>query len=191
MRVEMTPAAPTTLSYPQKILISVSLSIFLVILGMTITNNALRTLQKAFPTGRYDAQWLMSGYLLALGMSVPLSAWRRGRFPMKRTYVIGLGVFMVGSFLCGIAPSLGVLVAARIGQGIGGGIALPLGTALLFSAFPAEERGWALTTFGIALVAAAVLGPLLDGYLVAQGLWHWIFLINLPIGLLSISFALW
>lgn len=110
---------------------------------------------------------------------------------MKRTYVIGLGVFMVGSFLCGIAPSLGVLVAARIGQGIGGGIALPLGTALLFSAFPAEERGWALTTFGIALVAAAVLGPLLDGYLVAQGLWHWIFLINLPIGLLSISFALW
>ncbi|MEZ4678581.1 MAG: MFS transporter [Caldilineaceae bacterium] len=139
MSLETTQASPNKgggLPYKWKVLISVIFGIFMVILDTTIVNIAFRTLQEEFAAGVNESQWIISIYVLALGISTPLSGFLGDRFGMKRTYVTGLGIFILGSFLCGIAPSLWLLIAARTLQGFGGGIALPLGTALLFSAFP-------------------------------------------------------
>ncbi|MEZ4864962.1 MAG: MDR family MFS transporter [Caldilineaceae bacterium] len=179
------------LAYKWKVLISVIFGIFMVILDTTIVNIAFRTLQEEFAAGVNESQWIISIYVLALGISTPLSGFLGDRFGMKRTYVTGLGIFILGSFLCGISPSLWLLIGARTLQGFGGGIALPLGTALLFSAFPPREQGTALGIFGIAIVTAPALGPILGGYLVDQGLWRWIFFVNIPIGLLGIGLGLW
>jgi len=172
-------------------LISVIFGIFMVILDTTIVNIAFRTLQEEFAAGVNESQWIISIYVLALGISTPLSGFLGDRFGMKRTYVTGLGIFILGSFLCGISPNLWLLIGARTLQGFGGGIALPLGTALLFSAFPAKEQGTALGIFGIAIVTAPALGPILGGYLVDLGLWRWIFFVNIPIGLLGIGLGIW
>jgi DHA2 family multidrug resistance protein len=101
-------------------------------------------------------------------------------------YLFGLAVFVVGSFFCGLAPSLGWLIAARALQGFGGGIAQPLGPAQLYRAFPPKEQGTALGYFGIALVFAPALGPILGGWMVDANLWRMIFFINIPIGILGV-----
>ncbi|MCB0067241.1 MAG: DHA2 family efflux MFS transporter permease subunit, partial [Caldilineaceae bacterium] len=184
-------STPETFPYKWKVLISVIFGIFMVILDTTIVNIAFRTLQEEFAAGVNQSQWIISIYVLALGISTPLSGFLGDRFGMKRTYVTGLGLFVLGSLLCGVSPSLWLLIGARTLQGFGGGIALPLGTALLFSAFPPKEQGTALGIFGIAIVTAPALGPILGGYLVDQGLWRWIFFVNIPVGILGIGLASW
>jgi EmrB/QacA subfamily drug resistance transporter len=177
------------LAYKWKVLISVIFGIFMVILDTTVVNVAFPTLRAEFGASVSDAQWIISVYVMALGISTPLSGFLADRLSMKWVYVTGLILFVTGSLLCGIAPSLGLIVAARAVQGIGGGLALPLGTALLFSAFSAREQGLAFGIFGIALVVAPALGPILGGWLVDQDLWRWIFFINVPIGTLGIVLA--
>ncbi|HEU5440156.1 MAG TPA: DHA2 family efflux MFS transporter permease subunit [Ktedonobacterales bacterium] len=177
------------LAYKWKVLISVIFGIFMVILDTTVVNVAFPTLRTEYGASVNDSQWIISVYVMALGISTPLSGFLADRFSMKRVYLIGLICFVVGSLLCGVSPSLGVLVAARALQGFGGGLALPLGTALLFSAFTVREQGLAFGIFGIALVVAPALGPILGGWLVDQNLWRWIFFINVPIGALGIVLA--
>jgi len=177
------------LAYKWKVLISVIFGIFMVILDSTVINVAFPTLREEFHAGLSDSQWVISVYVMALGIGTPLAGFLADRFGIKRVYVTGLLLFVLGSFICGISPSLGLLVAARALQGFGGGIALPLGTALLFSAFTLAEQGLAFGIFGIALVVAPALGPILGGWLVDQSLWRWIFFINVPIGLLGIALA--
>ena len=182
------------LAYKWRVLISVIFGLFMVILDSTVVNVALQTLRVEFKAGLDTTQWVISIYVLALGIATPLSAFLADRFGIKRTYVTGLALFVVGSFICGISPTstIGVLVAARALQGLGGGLALPLGTALLFSAFTVEEQGVAFGVFGIALVVAPALGPILGGLLVDHGLWRWIFFLNVPIGALGVTLAsLW
>lgn len=177
------------LPYKWKVLISVIFGIFMVILDTTVVNVALPTLRQEYQVGLQDAQWIISVYVLALGISTPLSGYLADRFGIKRMYVLGLALFVLGSFLCGVAPSLPFLIVARALQATGGGIALPLGTAQLFSAFPPQEQGLALGIFGIALLVAPALGPILGGLLVDGGLWRAIFFINLPIGIVGVTLA--
>ena len=182
------------LAYKWRVLISVVFGLFMVILDSTVVNVALQTLRVEFKAGLDTTQWVISIYVLALGVATPLSAFLADRFGIKRTYVTGLSLFVIGSFICGVSPTstIGVLVAARALQGLGGGLALPLGTALLFSAFTVEEQGVAFGVFGIALVVAPALGPILGGLLVDHGLWRWIFFLNVPIGALGVTLAtLW
>lgn len=180
------------LPYRWRVLISVVFGLFMVILDTTVVNVAFRTLQREFAANVNDSQWVISLYVMALGISTPLSGYLGDRFGQKRIFVGALGVFVVGSLLCGLAPTLWTLIAARTLQGFGGGIALPLGTAMLFAAFPPAERGKALGTFGIALVVAPALGPILGGWLVDQGHWRWIFFINIPIGIVGVAIgSLW
>lgn len=178
------------LAYKWKVLISVIFGIFMVILDTTVVNIAFRTLQEEFGASVNASQWIISIYVLALGISTPLSGYMGDRFGMKRTYLTGLSIFVLGSLLCGLAPSLTVLILARLLQGLGGGIAVPLGTALLFSAFPPKEQGKALGFFGIALVTAPALGPILGGLMVDSDLWRWIFFINIPIGIAGVSLGM-
>jgi DHA2 family multidrug resistance protein len=183
------PAETGRLAYKWKVLFSVVFGIFMVILDTTVVNVAFQTLQRELGTSVNDAQWILSVYVLALGISTPLAGYLGDRFGIKRMFVGGLAAFVVGSLLCGLSPSLLTLVVARTLQGLGGGVALPLGTALVFGAFPAAEQGAALGIFGIALVMAPALGPILGGWLVDQGLWRWIFFINVPIGIVGVTLA--
>jgi DHA2 family multidrug resistance protein len=160
--------------------------IFMIILDSTIVNIAFPTLRQKFGASLADAQWVLSIYVLALGVTTPVSGFLADRFDIKRIYLLGLGIFTAGSLLCGIAPSLGLLIAARALQGFGGGIAQPLGPAQLYRAFPPKEQGTALGIFGIALVVAPALGPILGGWLVDLQLWRAIFFVNVPIGILGV-----
>jgi EmrB/QacA subfamily drug resistance transporter len=185
-------AAPTheRLAYKWKVLITVMIGVFMVILDSTVINVAFQTLRREFGVSLNDAQWVISVYVLSLGIVMPISGFLADRFGLKRIYLTGLALFITGSFLCGIAPSLGLLIAARALQGLGGGMAQPLGAALLFRTFPAREQGTALGLFGIALVAAPALGPILGGALVDANVWRFIFFINIPIGILGVSLGL-
>ncbi len=181
------------LPYKWKVLISVIFGVFMIILDSTVVNVAFQTLRQEYGASLADSQWVLSIYVLALGITTPMSGFLADRFGAKRIYVGGLSIFVIGSLLCGLAPTLSssiwFLVAMRALQGIGGGMAQPLGAALLYRAFPPDEVGKALGFFGIALVLAPALGPLLGGWLVDANLWEWIFFINLPIGLLGITLA--
>jgi EmrB/QacA subfamily drug resistance transporter len=177
---------PRGLERKWKILISVMFGIFMIILDATVVNVAFPTLRREFGATLADAQWVLSIYVLSLGVTTPVSGFLADRFGIKRVYLFGLAVFVIGSFLCGLAPSLGWLIAARALQGFGGGVAQPLGPAQLYRAFPPKEQGTALGYFGIALVFAPALGPILGGWFVDANLWRLIFFINIPIGIIGV-----
>jgi EmrB/QacA subfamily drug resistance transporter len=177
---------PRGLEQKWKILISVMFGIFMIILDATVVNVAFPTLRREFGASLADAQWVLSIYVLSLGVTTPVSGYLADRFGIKRVYLFGLSVFVIGSFLCGLAPSLGWLIAARALQGFGGGVAQPLGPAQLYRAFPPKEQGTALGYFGIVLVFAPALGPVLGGWLVDANLWRLIFFINIPIGIVGV-----
>lgn len=177
---------PKDLEQKWKVLISVMFGIFMIILDATIVNVAFPTLRREFGASLSDAQWVLSIYVLSLGVTTPVSGYLADRFGIKRVYLFGLAVFVFGSFLCGLAPSLGWLIAARALQGFGGGIAQPLGPAQLYRAFPPKEQGTALGYFGIVLVFAPALGPILGGWLVDINVWRLIFFINVPVGIIGV-----
>ena len=177
---------PRGLEQKWKILISVMFGIFMIILDATVVNVAFPTLRREFGASLADAQWVISIYVLSLGVTTPVSGFLADRFGIKRVYLFGLAGFVIGSFLCGLAPSLGWLIAARALQGFGGGVAQPLGPAQLYRAFPPKEQGTALGYFGIVLVFAPALGPILGGWLVDANLWRLIFFLNIPIGILGV-----
>ena len=177
---------PRGLEQKWKVLISVMFGIFMIILDATVVNVAFPTLRREFGATLADAQWVLSIYVLSLGVTTPVSGFLADRYGIKRVYLFGLVIFVVGSFLCGLAPSLGWLIAARALQGFGGGIAQPLGPAQLYRAFPPKEQGTALGYFGIVLVFAPALGPILGGWLVDQNIWRVIFFLNIPVGILGV-----
>ncbi|MFM2309726.1 MAG: hypothetical protein RLY87_1848 [Chloroflexota bacterium] len=190
----MTAAAPARsgLDAKWKVLISVVFGIFMIILDTTVVNVAFQTLRREFGATLNDAQWIISVYTLSLGIVTPISGFLADRFGPKRIYTVGLALFAVASLACGLAPSLPILIVARALQGIGGGLAQPLGPAFIYRTFPAKEQGMALGFFGIALVLAPALGPILGGWLVDADLWRWIFFINIPIGVVGfIVSTLW
>jgi EmrB/QacA subfamily drug resistance transporter len=177
------------LAYKWQVLISVVFGVFMIILDSTVVNVAFQTLRREYGASLNDTQWVLSIYVLALGITTPMAGFLADRFGLKRVYVGGLALFTFGSVLCGFAPSLPLLIAARALQGIGGGMAQPLGPALLYRTFPPNEQGTALGFFGISLVVAPALGPVLGGLLVDAELWRWIFFINLPIGVIGVTLA--
>ncbi len=178
---------PRGLEQKWKVLITLIFGIFMIILDSTIVNIAFPTLRMAYGASLANAQWVISVYVLALGITTPVSGFLGDRFDIKRVYLFGLALFTLGSFLCGLAPNLALLIVFRAIQGIGGGIAQPLGAAQLYRAFPPKEQGTAFGIFGIALVVAPALGPVLGGWLVGINLWRAIFFVNVPIGIVGVS----
>ncbi len=180
------PSASRGLESKWKVLITVTMGIFMIIMDSTIVNIAFPALRTGLGASLSDAQWVISIYVLSLGITTPISGFLADRFDIKKVYLLGLAVFTLGSLLCGIAPSLGLLIAARALQGIGGGMAQPLGAAQLYRAFPPKEQGTAFGILGIALVVAPALGPILGGWLVDLQFWRAIFFVNVPIGFLAV-----
>ena len=178
--------APDRGGYKWRVLSTVLFGIFMVILDTTVVNVAFQTIRTDFGGSLASTQWVISIYVLALGITTPLAGFLANRFGGKKIYLGGLTLFALGSLMCGLSPNLNLLIAARAIQGIGGGVAMPLGTALLLQAFPPREHGTALGIFGIAALVAPAIGPILGGWLVDQGLWRVIFFINPPIGLVGV-----
>jgi len=163
--------------------------IFMDLLDTTITNVALPTLSETFSARTTTIEWVVTGYLLSLAVFIPVSGWVGDRFGTKKTFLFALSVFTISSFLCGMAWNIESLIAFRVLQGVGGGMLTPVGTAMLFRAFPPAERAAAGALLTIPIVVAPATGPVLGGYLVEFHTWRWIFLINIPVGLLGLLVA--
>jgi EmrB/QacA subfamily drug resistance transporter len=163
--------------------------LFMDLLDMTIVNVALPTLSNEFDAGATTIEWVVTGYLLSLAVFIPVSGWAGDRFGTKRTFLFALSIFTLSSLLCGIAWNVEALIAFRVLQGVGGGMLVPVGTAMLYRAFPPSERAQASAILAIGAVVAPATGPVIGGYLVEYQSWHWIFFINLPVGALGILIA--
>jgi DHA2 family multidrug resistance protein len=172
------------------VLVIVSFGFFMILLDTTVINVALQTLRLEFKSSLHETQWIISVYVLAMGIVMPLTGYLSRRFGSKRMYLLGLGIFALGSFLCGLSPNLTLLIIFRVVQGIGGGITSPLGIALLLQSFPVKEHGTALGYHGIAALVAPALGPILGGWLVGMNMWRVIFFLNPPIAFISILLSI-
>jgi EmrB/QacA subfamily drug resistance transporter len=163
--------------------------LFMDLLDMTIVNVAIPTLATELDATTTQVQWVVTGYLLSLAVVIPISGWLGDRFGTKRIFTLALFIFTCASFLCGIASSIESLIAFRILQGVGGGMLTPVGTAMLFRAFPPQERAKAAAILMIPMVVAPASGPVIGGYLVEYWDWRWIFFINIPVGVTGLIFA--
>lgn len=177
------------LEYKYIVAIVFVFGLFMDLLDMTITNVALPTFAKDFNAGPTMIEWVITGYLLSLAVFIPVSGWAGDRFGTKRTFMFALTAFTTFSLLCGLAWNIESLISFRVLQGIGGGMLTPVGTAMLFRAFPQNERARAASILTIPAVLAPASGPVLGGYLVEYHSWRWIFLVNIPVGLVGLVVA--
>src|ERR1700753_3926039 len=171
---------------PWLIAFVVSLATFMEVLDTSIANVALPHIAGNLGASQDESTWILTSYLVSNAVILPISAWLATRFGRKRFYMCSVALFTVSSFLCGLAPSLGLLVFFRILQGAGGGGLAPSEQAILADTFPAEQRGLGFAVYGMAVVIAPAIGPTLGGWITDNYSWHWIFFINVPIGILSL-----
>ncbi|GKU83554.1 MDR family MFS transporter [Niallia sp. NCCP-28] len=166
-------------------LLAVIVGMIMVILDSTVVNVAIPNLVDYFDTDLKTIQWTVTGYTLALSAVIPLAGWMTDKFGAKRIFLITIALFTAGSVLCSLAQSPVQLIIFRIIQGIGGGMVSPIGMAMVFKLAPPDKRGAIMGVLGIPMLLAPALGPVLSGWLVEYVSWHWIFLINLPIGIVA------
>ncbi|MCX5780523.1 MAG: MFS transporter, partial [Firmicutes bacterium] len=183
----MQPLDGEKINWP--LLIVIIIGTFMAILDGSIVNVALPKMMVIFNASTEDIQWILTAYMLTLGITMPVSGYLGDTFGYKRTYIVALALFVVGSVLCGMSVGVNTMVAARIIQALGGGIMQPLGMAIIYLSFPRSKIGMVLGFWGIAAMAAPAIGPTLGGYLVEYANWRLIFYINLPIGLLNLFLA--
>jgi EmrB/QacA subfamily drug resistance transporter len=162
---------------------------FMSILDSTIVDVATTTIMHVFNTDTTTVQWIVTIYMLALGIVVPWSGWMGNRLGLKKLFIYSLAIFTFGSFLCTLSWNINSLIAARVIQAIGGGMIMPTTMAMVSEMVPKEKFGSAMGIFGISLMMAPAIGPTLGGYLVEYVDWRWIFTVNIPIGLLGILLA--
>lgn len=172
-----------------KIAIVTVFALFMDLLDLTTVNLAIPTLRTEFGATIGLAQLAVTAYVVMVAVVMPASGWAADRFGAKRTFLFSLGAFTLGSALCGAAWSMHALIAARALQGIGGGLLVPVGMAILFRAFPEQERATASAIFSVPAAVAPAVGPFLGGILIDFVGWRWIFLINVPIGILGFGLA--
>jgi len=171
---------------PWAVALTVTLATFMEVLDTSIANVALPHIAGSLGASQDEATWVLTSYLVASAVILPISGWLSNRFGRKRFYMTCVVMFTVCSLLCGLAPTLPFLILARILQGLGGGGLAPSEQAILADTFPIEKRGQAFAVYGMAVVFAPAIGPTLGGWITDNFNWHWIFFINLPVGLLSL-----
>src|SRR5512137_2532428 len=164
---------------------ALALGTFMQVLDTTIANVSLPTIAGSLGVSPNQGTWVITSFAVANGISVPLTGWLMRRYGVVRTFVVCVALFTVASFLCGIAWSFGSLIVFRVLQGAVSGPMIPDSQTLLMSIFPASRRGTALAIWSMTTLIAPVMGPLLGGYISDNFAWPWIFLINVPIGILS------
>src|SRR6267154_787451 len=171
---------------PWVIAITVTLATFMEVLDTSIANVALPHISGNLSAGADESTWVLTSYLVSNAIVLPLSGWFSSLIGRKRFYMSCVALFTVSSFLCGLAPSLGMLVLFRVLHGVGGGGLAPSEQAILADIFPAHQRGLGFAIYGMAVVIAPAIGPTVGGWITDNYSWHWIFFINIPIGILSL-----
>ncbi|RJQ29385.1 MAG: DHA2 family efflux MFS transporter permease subunit [Peptococcaceae bacterium] len=182
--------ADNTGSIPWVALLTLVVGAFMAILDGSIVNVALPRFMSIFGSGADEIQWIMTAYLLVSGVVVPITGYLGDRYGNKTIYIFSLAFFTVGSVLCSLAWGTDSLIATRVIQAIGGGMIMPVSMSMIFFIVPRDKIGMALGVWGISAMAAPSIGPTLGGYLVDNFSWHFIFLINIPIGIAAIFLAL-
>jgi len=171
---------------PWLIALSVMLATFMEILDTSVANIALPHIAGSYSATSEEATWVLTSYLVSNAIILPASAWFSNLFGRKKLLIICITLFTVSSLFCGLSASLGMLIVARVFQGMGGGALQPISQAVLLESFPREKRGQAMAIFGLGVIFAPIIGPTLGGWITDNYSWHWIFLINIPIGILAV-----
>jgi DHA2 family multidrug resistance protein len=171
---------------PWIIAISVMFGTFMEVLDTTVVNVSLPHIAGNLSASIDEATWVLTSYLVANAIILPITGWLANYFGRKRLLMMSVTGFTVSSFFCGFATSLPMLIAFRVIQGTAGGALQPLSQAVLLESFPAEQRGRAMGFWGLGIVVAPILGPVLGGWLTDSYSWRWVFYINIPVGIASI-----
>ncbi len=185
--------APAPVSHvrhsPWAIALTVTMATFMELLDTSISNVSLPHIAGGLGTSYDQSTWILTSYLVANAVILPMSAWLSRVFGRKRYYMMSVALFTATSLLCGVAPSLASLIVLRVLQGLGGGGLAPVEQAILVDTFPKEKLGGAFALYSMAIVTAPALGPPLGGWITDSFSWRWVFFINVPIGLLSLLLA--
>jgi DHA2 family multidrug resistance protein len=176
---------------PWLVAVVVSIATFMVVLDTAIANVSLRYIAGSLAASVDESTWVVSTYLIANAVILPASGWLSNVLGRKRFYMICVAVFTVSSLLCGLAPSLSALIFFRILQGLGGGGMPTSEQAILADTFPPAKRGQAFALYGVAVIVAPTVGPTIGGWITDNFSWHWIFFINVPIGIASLALVHW
>jgi DHA2 family multidrug resistance protein len=171
---------------PWLIAVTVTLATFMEVLDTSIANVALPHIAGNLSAGTDEVTWVLTSYLVANAIILPLSAWFSSLIGRKNYYMLSVALFTVSSLLSGLAPSLTWLVVFRIMQGLGGGGLQPSEQSILADTFPREKLGMAMAMYGVAVITAPILGPTLGGWITDNFSWRWIFFINIPVGFISL-----
>ena len=171
---------------PWLVTLAVMIATFIFVLDSTIANVALPHMAGSFSASNEESMWILTSYLIASGIVLPSVAWFSSVFGRKEFFIAAVAVFTIASLLCGLSYSLDTMILARILQGLGGGAIMPIAQAIIMESFPKEERGKAMAVFGLGIILAPVIGPVLGGWLTDTYSWHWIFYINIPFGIIAI-----
>ncbi|HIS53451.1 TPA: MFS transporter, partial [Candidatus Galligastranaerophilus gallistercoris] len=165
------------------------LAVFIFALDGTIANVALPHMAGSFSSSRDESMWILTSYLIASGIVIPMVDWFSKVFGRKNFFIISVLLFTIASILCGFAQNLGFMVIARVIQGFGGGGIIPIAQAILMESFPKEQRGQAMSMFGLGVITAPIIGPVMGGWITDNWSWPWIFFINVPFGILGAFLA--
>ena len=176
---------------PWLVAVVVSIATFMVVLDTAIANVSLRYIAGSLGASIDESTWVVTTYLIANAVVLPVSGWLSNVVGRKRFYMICVALFTISSLLCGLAPSLNLLIFFRILQGLGGGGMPTSEQAILADTFPPERRAQAFALYGIAVIVAPTIGPTLGGWITDNYSWHWIFFINVPIGIASLALVHW
>jgi MFS transporter, DHA2 family, multidrug resistance protein len=171
---------------PWLIAVSVMFATFMEVLDTTVVNVSLPHIAGSLSVTIDEATWALTSYLVANAIVLPMTGWLASAFGRKRLLMLSVVGFTASSFLCGLAPTLGLLITFRILQGATGGCLQPLSQAVLLEAFPPQDRGKAMGFWGLGIVVAPILGPVLGGWLTDSYSWRWVFYVNIPVGIASI-----
>jgi EmrB/QacA subfamily drug resistance transporter len=191
-QVEVPPAGQPSAGLDRRVMIVagvVVLGAVMSILDITVVAVAQRTFQDVFHKTQAQVAWTATAYTLALATVIPLTGWASDRFGTKRLYVLAISLFTAGSALCATAQNLDMLVFFRVLQGLGGGMLMPLGMTILTRAAGPERLGRVMAILGVPMLLGPIFGPILGGWLIDVASWHWIFLINVPIGVVAVVYA--
>ncbi len=172
--------------YKWIVLANVMVGTFMAVLDATIVNVGLTKMMAAFGTSVDKIEWVLTAYLLVFAVVLPSSGWIADHFGYKRSYLLGLFLFTLGSLLCSLSPNENILIMMRIIQGAGAGFIMPVGMAIVTREFPPQQRGIALGFWGVAAAASVSLGPMVGGYLIDSFSWHAIFDVNVPVGIIAL-----
>ena len=176
---------------PWLVAVVVSIATFMVVLDTAIANVSLRYIAGSLAASVDESTWVVTTYLIANAVVLPASGWLSNVVGRKRFYMICVALFTASSLLCGLAPNLSLLILFRVLQGLGGGGMPTSEQAILADSFPPQRRGQAFALYGIAVIFAPTVGPTLGGWITDNFSWHWIFFINVPIGLVSLLLVHW